>query len=371
MRVLVSGGAGYIGSHTVVQLVAAGHDVLIVDNFGNSKPTVVNRLEALTDTHLPVHSFDLRDHDKTEHLFASEPIDAVIHFAGLKAVGESVEMPLEYYENNLVSTFSLVRAMRLHHVKKLVFSSSATVYGHNTPPLVEDMPTAATNPYGWTKVMIEQILRDVAAADPTLRIALLRYFNPVGAHVSGTIGEDPQGIPNNLMPFIAQVAVGRRDKLLVFGDDYPTPDGTCLRDYIHVEDLAAGHLAALDRLGKIDDPGVDVEPRHGPRHERPRGAARLRARGRPRAAPRGRRTPGGRPAGVLRRSEPSQPRAGVERREDDGRHVRRPVALAERQPARLPRRLRARQIPRPMAGGSARDESRSVWLGQMTLTFSA
>ena len=254
MRVLVSGGAGYIGSHTVVQLVAAGHDVLIVDNFGNSKPTVVNRLEALTDTHLPVHSFDLRDHDKTEHLFANEQIDAVIHFAGLKAVGESVEMPLEYYENNLVSTFSLVRAMRLHHVKKLVFSSSATVYGHNTPPLVEDMPTAATNPYGWTKVMIEQILRDVAAADPTLRIALLRYFNPVGAHVSGTIGEDPQGIPNNLMPFIAQVAVGRRDKLLVFGDDYPTPDGTCLRDYIHVEDLAAGHLAALDRLGKIDDP---------------------------------------------------------------------------------------------------------------------
>jgi UDP-glucose 4-epimerase len=254
MRVLVSGGAGYIGSHTVVQLVAAGHEVLIVDNFGNSKPTVVNRLEALTGRHLEVHSFDLRDHDKTEHLFGSEKIDAVIHFAGLKAVGESVELPLEYYENNLVSTFSLVRAMRRHGVSKLVFSSSATVYGHNTPPLTEDMPTSATNPYGWTKVMIEQILRDVAAADPSLRIALLRYFNPVGAHASGTIGEDPQGIPNNLMPFIAQVAVGRRDKLLVFGDDYPTPDGTPLRDYIHVEDLAAGHLAALDRLGKVDDP---------------------------------------------------------------------------------------------------------------------
>ena len=250
MRVLVSGGAGYIGSHTVVQLVAAGHDVLIVDNFGNSKPTVVNRLEALTDTHLPVHSFDLRDHDKTEHLFANEQIDAVIHFAGLKAVGESVEMPLEYYENNLVSTFSLVRRMRLHQVKKLVFSSSATVYGHNTPPLVEDMPTAATNPYGWTKVMIEQILRDVAAADPTLRIALLRYFNPVGAHVSGTIGEDPQGIPNNLMPFIAQVAVGRRDKLLVFGDDYPTPTAPACATTSTSRTSPPGHLAALDRWAR-------------------------------------------------------------------------------------------------------------------------
>jgi UDP-glucose 4-epimerase len=253
MRVLVSGGAGYIGSHTVVQLVAAGHEVLIVDNFGNSKPTVVNRLEALTGTHLDVRSFDLRDHDKTEHLFATEKIDAVIHFAGLKAVGESVELPLEYYENNLVSTFSLVRAMRRHGVTKLVFSSSATVYGHNSPPLTEEMSTAATNPYGWTKVMIEQILRDVAAADPSLRIALLRYFNPVGAHASGTIGEDPQGIPNNLMPYIAQVAVGTREKLNVFGDDYPTPDGTPLRDYIHVEDLAAGHLAALTKLGTTDE----------------------------------------------------------------------------------------------------------------------
>ena len=254
MRVLVSGGAGYIGSHTVVQLIAAGHDVLIVDNFANSKPTVVNRLEALTDTHLPVQAFDLRDQDKTEHLFATEQIDAVIHFAGLKAVGESVELPLEYYENNLGTTFSLVRAMRRHGVSKLVFSSSATVYGHNPPPLVEEMPTAATNPYGWTKVMIEQILRDVAASDPSWRIALLRYFNPVGAHASGTLGEDPQGIPNNLMPYIAQVAVGRRDALKVFGDDYPTPDGTPLRDYIHVEDLAAGHLAALTRLGSTDAP---------------------------------------------------------------------------------------------------------------------
>ncbi|MDC5698038.1 UDP-glucose 4-epimerase GalE [Intrasporangium calvum] len=253
MRVLVSGGAGYIGSHTVVQLVAAGHDVLIVDNFANSKPTVMARLEALTGTHLPVHAFDLVDHDKTEHLFATEPIDAVIHFAGLKAVGESVEKPLEYYENNLGTTFSLVRAMRRHNVRRLVFSSSATVYGTNEPPFTEDMPTAASNPYGWTKVMIEQVLRDVAHAEPSWRIALLRYFNPVGAHASGTIGEDPQGIPNNLMPFVAQVAVGRREKLQVFGGDYPTPDGTALRDYIHVEDLAAGHLAALDQLARTDD----------------------------------------------------------------------------------------------------------------------
>jgi UDP-glucose 4-epimerase len=254
MRVLVSGGAGYIGSHTVVQLIAAGHEVVIVDNFANSKVTVLGRLEALTGEHLPLHSFDLCDHDKTEHLFANERIDAVIHFAGLKAVGESVEKPLEYYENNIVSTFSLVRAMRRHGVRQLVFSSSATVYGDNEPPFTEDMPTGASNPYGWSKVMIEQILRDVALADPTWRIALLRYFNPVGAHPSGTIGEDPQGIPNNLMPFVAQVAVGRRERLKVFGGDYPTPDGTALRDYIHVEDLAAGHLAALTRLASTDAP---------------------------------------------------------------------------------------------------------------------
>ncbi|HEX8973654.1 UDP-glucose 4-epimerase GalE [Oryzihumus sp.] len=254
MRVLVSGGAGYIGSHTLIQLIAAGHDVLVVDNFANSKPAVVNRLEAITGQHLPVHAFDLRDHDKTEHLFAHEQIDAVIHFAGLKAVGESVEKPLEYYENNLVSTFSLVRAMRRHDVHKLVFSSSATVYGTDQEAATEDRATSATNPYGWTKVMQEQILRDIAVADPTMRIALLRYFNPVGAHASGTIGEDPQGIPNNLVPYIAQVAVGRRDKLQVFGDDYDTPDGTGLRDYIHVEDLAAGHVAALNKLTSTDEP---------------------------------------------------------------------------------------------------------------------
>jgi UDP-glucose 4-epimerase len=253
MRVLVTGGAGYIGSHTVIQLLAAGHDVLIVDNFANAKPTVINRLESITGEHLVVHAFDLRDADRTEHLFAQERIDAVIHFAGHKAVGESVEKPLEYYENNLGSTFSLVGAMARHTVTKLVFSSSATVYGASAPvPMKEDFPTSATNPYGWTKVMIEQILRDLAAAQPNWRIAMLRYFNPVGAHTSGTIGEDPSGYPNNLLPYICQVAVGRLEKLRIFGDDYDTPDGTPLRDYIHVEDLAAGHVAALARLISTD-----------------------------------------------------------------------------------------------------------------------
>ena len=254
MRILVSGGAGYIGSHTVIQLVAAGHDVVIVDNFSNSHPTVLGRMEALTGTSLALHSFDLCDYDKTEHLFAAEDFDAVIHFAGYKAVGESVAKPLDYYENNLGSTFSLVRAMQKHGVDKLVFSSSATVYGTDQAGATEDRRTFATNPYGWTKVMQEQILRDVAAADPQMRVALLRYFNPVGAHESGTIGEDPSGIPNNLMPFIAQVAVGKRDKLLVFGDDYDTADGTGVRDYIHVEDLAAGHVAALEALTTTSEP---------------------------------------------------------------------------------------------------------------------
>jgi UDP-glucose 4-epimerase len=253
MRVLVTGGAGYIGSHTVIQLIAAGHEVLIVDNFSNAKPTVINRLESITGEQLRVHAFDLRDAEQTGQLFAHEPIEAVIHFAGHKAVGQSVEQPLEYYENNLGSTFSLVRAMERHGVTKLVFSSSATVYGHSAPvPMREDFPTSATSPYGWTKVMIEQILRDVAVAQPSWRIALLRYFNPVGAHESGNIGEDPSGIPNNLVPYISQVAVGRRERLRIFGDDYDTPDGTAVRDYIHVEDLAAGHVAALARLTSTD-----------------------------------------------------------------------------------------------------------------------
>ncbi|MGH3348971.1 MAG: UDP-glucose 4-epimerase GalE [Nocardioides sp.] len=254
MKVLVSGGAGYIGSHTVVRLVEAGHDVVIVDNFSNSVPSVIARLEALTGTSLPTHAFDLRDVDKIEHLFAAEQYDAVIHFAGFKAVGESVSKPLDYYENNLGSTFSLVRAMRRYGVDRLVFSSSATVYGTDQAGATEDRRTFATNPYGWTKVMQEQILGDVARAEPGMQVALLRYFNPVGAHPSGTIGEDPSEVPNNLMPYIAQVAVGRREKLAVFGDDYDTPDGTGVRDYIHVEDLAAGHVAALEALTTTDEP---------------------------------------------------------------------------------------------------------------------
>ncbi len=255
MRVLVSGGAGYIGSHTVLSLIEAGHEVLVVDDFSNSKPSVVGRLEELSGTHIPVHGFDLTDTEKTDQLFGSEQIDAVIHFAGLKAVGESVEKPLEYYANNIGATFSLVNAMRRHGVRRLVFSSSATVYGDHAPvPYREDYePLSAASPYGRSKVMIEHVLSDVAAAED-LRVALLRYFNPVGAHPSGTIGEDPQGVPNNLMPFIAQVAVGRREKLSVFGNDYPTADGTCERDYIHVEDLAAGHVAALEHLDAMDAP---------------------------------------------------------------------------------------------------------------------
>ncbi|GAB3494585.1 NAD-dependent epimerase/dehydratase family protein [Flexivirga lutea] len=256
MRVLVSGGAGYIGSHTVLALLDHGHDVVIVDDFANSKPTVLGRLEALSGQAITLHAFDLTDVDKTEQLFAGEDFDAVIHFAGFKAVGESVEKPLDYYRNNLDSTFSLVRAMTRHGVDKLVFSSSATVYGDNAPvPYHEDYePLSASSPYGRTKVMIERVLTDVASVTDGFRVALLRYFNPVGAHPSGRIGEDPQGVPNNLMPYIAQVAVGRRDKLRVFGDDYATKDGTGERDYIHVMDLAAGHVAALEHLPAMSEP---------------------------------------------------------------------------------------------------------------------
>ncbi|MEP9381453.1 UDP-glucose 4-epimerase GalE [Nocardioides sp. KR10-350] len=254
MKVLVSGGAGYIGSHTVLALIASGHDVVVVDDFANSKPTVIARLETLAGRPIPVHAFDLTDVDKTERLFDAERFDAVVHFAGFKAVGESVENPLDYYTNNLGSTFSLLRAMARHDVRRLVFSSSATVYGDAPVPYREDHePLTAANPYGWTKAMQEQVFRDVAPAHG-LRIALLRYFNPVGAHPSGMIGEDPQGRPNNLMPFIAQVAVGRRPELEVFGDDYPTADGTCERDYIHVEDLARGHVAALEHLDAMVEP---------------------------------------------------------------------------------------------------------------------
>src|SRR5918998_3033462 len=250
MRVLVTGGAGYIGSHTVLSLADAGHEPVVVDSYVNAKPTVLPRLEELAGRPISAHRVNLTDAEDTERLFAEEQFDAVIHFAALKAVGESVRRPLEYYQNNLDSTFSLLRAMATHDVRRFVFSSSATVYGEKAPvPYREDFDDlSAASPYGQTKVMIERILCDVAAAHDGWKVALLRYFNPVGADESGRIGEDPQGVPNNLMPFLAQVAVGRRDKLTVFGGDYPTADGTAERDYIHVTDLAQGHVAALDHL---------------------------------------------------------------------------------------------------------------------------
>jgi len=253
MRVLVTGGAGYIGSHTCVQLLNAGHDVVVADNFSNSKRSVLPRIASLGGARPTLVELDLTDAPAVDELFASERVDAVIHFAGSKAVGESVDKPILYYRNNIGATLTLIEAMGRHGVRHLVFSSSATVYGPDAPvPMTEDLPTSATNPYGWTKVMIEQILTDLATAHPDWRVALLRYFNPVGAHPSGQIGEDPSDIPNNLMPFVAQVAVGRRDKLSVFGGDYDTDDGTGVRDYIHVEDLAAGHLAALEWISEHD-----------------------------------------------------------------------------------------------------------------------
>ncbi len=257
MRVLVTGGAGYIGSHTVVALVAAGHDVVIADNFVNSKPESLRRINRLCGRELPFYECDLCDPRAAEAVFAGNRFDAVIHFAGLKAVGESVQQPLRYYENNLTNTFVLLECMLRHDVPQLVFSSSATVYGDpETLPIPEDAPTFVTNPYGATKLFIERILTDTARAHPELNIALLRYFNPIGTHPGGLIGEDPNGIPNNLVPFVAQVAVGRLQELSVFGDDYPTPDGTGVRDYVHVDDLAEGHVVALEKL--CGRPGVHI-----------------------------------------------------------------------------------------------------------------
>ena len=253
MSILVSGGAGYIGSHTCVELIQAGHDIVVVDNFVNSCPEAIHRVEQITGTTIPFVEADLCDAAAVEQIFNQYPdIDSVIHFAGLKAVGESVAKPLEYYTNNLTSTLVLLNAMRAHNVKNFVFSSSATVYGDPaTVPIREDFPTGGTtNPYGTTKLFIEKILMDYCKADPTLNVALLRYFNPIGAHESGLIGEDPNGIPNNLVPYIAQVAVGKLEKLHVFGGDYPTPDGTGVRDYIHVVDLARGHVAAIKKVSQ-------------------------------------------------------------------------------------------------------------------------
>ncbi|HEL2411721.1 UDP-glucose 4-epimerase GalE [Streptococcus suis] len=249
MSILVTGGAGYIGSHTVVELLKLGKEVVIVDNLSNSSILVLDRIETITGKRPTFYKLDVADKEALRQVFENENIEAAIHFAGYKAVGESVAKPIMYYENNIMSTLALVEVMTEFSVKKIVFSSSATVYGLNNPsPLVETMPTSATNPYGYTKVMLEQILRDVEVADKEWSIALLRYFNPIGAHESGLIGEDPAGIPNNLMPFIAQVAVGKREELSVFGNDYDTVDGTGVRDYIHVIDLALGHIKALEKI---------------------------------------------------------------------------------------------------------------------------
>lgn len=246
MSILVTGGAGYIGSHTVVELLAAGYDVIIVDDFSNSSPEVLKRLATITGKEIPFYQGSILDKTFLDKVFKENKIEAVIHFAAFKAVGESVEKPLVYYHNNITGTITLLEVMTGNDVKNIVFSSSATVYGmNNVSPLTEDLPTSATNPYGYTKVMMEQILNDVAHANPDWSVTNLRYFNPIGAHESGMIGEAPNGIPNNLMPYITQVAVGKLKELNVFGDDYDTHDGTGVRDYIHVVDLAKGHVKAV------------------------------------------------------------------------------------------------------------------------------
>lgn len=255
MAVLVTGGAGYIGSHTVVELLQEGKEVIIVDNFSNSCPAVLDRIKEISKKEFKFYELDTNDEISLEVVFKENKIDSVIHFAAFKAVGESVAKPLEYYKNNLCNTLTVLSLMKKHGVNKFVFSSSATVYGDpHTCPITEDFPLSTTNPYGATKLMIEDMLRDICKADPNLHVSILRYFNPVGAHESGLIGEDPNGIPNNLMPYISQVAVGKLEQLSVFGNDYNTPDGTGVRDYIHVVDLAKGHLKALDKLDSL--PGL-------------------------------------------------------------------------------------------------------------------
>ena len=248
--VFLAGGAGYIGSHTAVELLNAGYDVVVADNYSNSSPEAIKRVEKITGKSVKLYELDIKDNARLEEVFSENKIDAVIHFAGLKAVGESVQKPVMYYRNNIDTTLALLETMEKFDVKNIIFSSSATVYGETNPvPYLETMPRGVcTNPYGWTKSMMEQIFEDAAKADNELSVILLRYFNPIGAHESGMIGEDPQGIPNNLMPYVSQVAVGRRECLTIFGKDYPTPDGTCRRDYIHVVDLAKGHVKAIDYI---------------------------------------------------------------------------------------------------------------------------
>nr|WP_278986614.1 UDP-glucose 4-epimerase GalE [Plesiomonas shigelloides] len=249
MAILVTGGAGYIGSHTVLELLNSGNDVVVIDNLCNSSRESLCRVEALTGRSVTFYEADVCDRSALQTIFAQHAIDAVIHFAGLKAVGESTQIPLKYYQNNIAATLVLCEEMERAGVFRLVFSSSATVYGDpHTVPIQEHFPTSATNPYGRSKLMVEEMLRDIVAADPRWSVVLLRYFNPVGAHISGQIGEDPNGIPNNLLPYIAQVAIGRLKQLSVFGNDYPTPDGTGVRDYIHVVDLSLGHLKALQYI---------------------------------------------------------------------------------------------------------------------------
>lgn len=258
MSILVTGGAGYIGSHTCIELLAQGYEVVIVDNLYNSCEEAVRRIEELSGKKVSFYKADLLDKEAVEEIFEKESIDSVIHFAGLKAVGESVQKPLEYFHNNLTGTLILCDVMRHHGVKSIVFSSSATVYGNPASvPIYEDFPLSVTNPYGRTKLMIEEILQDVVVSDPEWKVILLRYFNPVGAHKSGRIGENPRGIPNNLTPYITQVAVGKLDHVNVFGNDYDTPDGTGVRDYIHVVDLALGHVKAIEKINAMDG-GVKI-----------------------------------------------------------------------------------------------------------------
>ena len=255
MKVLITGGAGYIGSHTIVELLNAGHEVCVVDNLCNSSQESLNRVEQITGKKVDFRNVDILDKDSLTEVVKGAGFDSVIHFAALKAVGESVSHPLRYYHNNITGTLALCEVMQEQGIKNIVFSSSATVYGDpHTVPITEDFPLQATNPYGRTKLMMEYVLTDLNIADADFNVALLRYFNPIGAHESGMIGEDPNGIPNNLLPFVAQVAIGRREKVSVFGNDYPTPDGTGVRDYIHVVDLAVGHLRALEKLAT--SPGV-------------------------------------------------------------------------------------------------------------------
>ena len=257
-KILVTGGAGYIGSHTVVELIDNGYDVVVVDNLSNSSKESLSRVEKITGVQVKFYENDIADMDAMDKIFVENDIDAVIHFAGLKAVGESVEKPLEYYKNNISGTLNMCEVMRKHGVKNIIFSSSATVYGDpETVPITEECPKGVcTNPYGWTKSRLEQILMDFNVADSEWNVILLRYFNPIGAHKSGMIGEDPNGIPNNLMPYITKVATKQLEKLNVFGDDYPTPDGTGVRDYIHVVDLAKGHVKALEKI--VENPGVKI-----------------------------------------------------------------------------------------------------------------